>query len=258
MKQVADGREKTKETKLSCPVHGEYWGFVMKANGRDIKGACPVCIEDERLSELMEIAKGQKARERIDVFNQSCVPKRFLSCNFASYKPVCKEAEEIKELLCRYVQNFEKVMERGTSFLFSGGTGTGKTTLATAILNNIMHRGFTGVYVSSLNYLSKIKRSWAPNTLLSEDELIEEYVKFDLLVIDELGKGVYSQKEKGIIFRLLDRRYEDNKPTIGISIHKEEKICKLVDPDALRRLTTGGGGTLKFSWGNYEKTQGGF
>lgn len=242
-----------------CEKHGEFHQEELSFNGKKLPVACPKCvdeiIEEERKSDIEKIKRQSLEARKIEVFNQSCVPKRYQFNSFKDYSPVCEDAEKVTELLKRYVNNFDKAIERGTSFLFSGGTGTGKTTLATAVLNNVMRMGYTGVYVSSLNYISRIKRSWTTGSNESEDELIESFVKFDLLVIDELGKGGGSASEKGMIFRLLDRRHEEMKPTIGVSIHDEKTITKLIDQDAVRRLTTGGGGILRFTWPNYELNQ---
>jgi len=243
------------KVKINCEKHGIYEGMVSLINGRKINSICPYCLEDERQEDIRKIRSGEIQRQKVDVINQSCVPKRYLSSSFDGYDPVCNEAKDIFDLLQRYVKNFDKVMEFGTSFLFSGGTGTGKTTLATAVLNSVMRDGYTGVYVSSLNYLSKVKRSWVAGASVSEDEIIESYVNFDLLVLDEIGKGLCSPKEKGIVFRLLDRRHEENKPTIGCSLYNEKEVIKRIDEDAVRRLTTGRGGILRFSWPNYEKSQ---
>jgi DNA replication protein DnaC len=240
----------TNKKNFHCDKHGEFEGFVMMVAGREIPSVCPECLEEERVAELDEFKKGQKQRERVDIFNQSCVPKRFQECGFGQYEPTCKDAEVVVKRLKNYVINFEKAKEKGASFLFLGNTGTGKTTLAAAVLNNVMNKGFTGVYVSTLNYLSKVKRSWVAGATVSEDELIESFVKFDLLVLDELGKGSCSPKEKGIIFRLLDRRYEEQKPTIGISICNEKVLNERIDPDASRRLKANGG-VLNFNWATY-------
>ena len=237
---------------LTCRIHGKYEGIVTEINGRKIEAICPECLEDERKSELNKHVEEHMRRKRIDIFNQSCVPKRYQGIKFNDFHPVCDEAEELLELMQRYVKNYHLVLMHGTSFLFSGGTGTGKTTIGTAVLNGVMMIGYTGVYVSSLNLLSKVKRSWVNGATVSQDEIIESYVAYDLLVLDEIGKGQMSAKEKGIIFSLLDRRHEEVKPTIGITTYSEQKIKSLIDEDAVRRLTTGGGCTIKFTWPNYE------
>jgi len=241
----------TEKKSFRCGKHGEFEGFVMMVAGKEVPSVCPHCLDEERVLELGKFKKEQQQRERVDIFNQSCVPKRFQACSFGQYEPTCKDAEVIVKRLKNYVLNFDKAKERGASFLFLGNTGTGKTTLAAAVLNNVMNKGFTGVYVSSLNYLSKVKRSWVAGATVSEDELIESFVKFDLLVLDELGKGSCSPKEKGIIFRLLDRRYEEQKPTIGISICNEKELNKRIDPDAGRRLKANGG-VLEFNWSTFK------
>lgn len=246
----------TRPEMLICPKHGEYCGWTIIVNGEKIESECDQCAGEKAEQERLErdaILRARLAESKSrEAFNSSCIPPRFASKSFKCYEPHSDETAKAKHILGEYVMNFGRAMENGTSFLFTGGTNTGKTHLACAVGNNIMLKGRTAIYVSVLNYLSKVKKAWSANDGSSEDSEIEKYVSFDLLILDELGKGQLDAKEKGMIFRLIDRRYEENRPTIGISKLSEANLVKLIDDDSVRRLKAGGGRNIYFGEMQYQ------
>jgi DNA replication protein DnaC len=237
---------------LCCPVHGDYQGWTMTVAGEEINSICDKCADEEQRQKA-QAAEEERERLRNAVgFSNSCIPPRFAKMAYNDFKTNCDKAVAVKGRVGDFIKNFKDSMGKGTSFLFSGSTGTGKTHLACATANNIIRKGYSAIYVSSLNYLSKVKAAWNVEAGTSEDEVIESYVKFDLLILDELGKGELNQKERGMIFRLIDRRSEECKPTIGITKFSPDKLISLIDDDAVRRLKAGGGGVLLFDWPAYE------
>jgi len=246
-----------KPKKCTCPIHGKYDGYETKIAMGVIDSACPMCIEEERLSDLIEAKEAelkriQKHAERNSALNRSCVPERYRGSSLEEWIAENEDQEKAKDRMTQYIENFKLIRKRGVPCLFTGGTGTGKTMMATAVLNQVIRKGFTGVYISSLNFLSLVKSTWVKGSERSEDEVIEQFVAYDLLVIDELGKGILSEKEKFFIFRLLDRRSEDLKPTIGISIYSLKKLAGRIDYDTVRRLKGNGGQVIEFKWDEYE------
>lgn len=237
---------------LCCPVHGDYQGWSMIVAGGEINSICDQCAAEEQRQKIQAVEEERERLRNAVGFNNSCIPPRFAKMSFKDFQPTCDKAAKVKERVGKFIVNFKDSMENGTSFLFSGGTGTGKTHLACATANNVIRSGRSAIYVSSLNYLSKVKAAWNEAAGTSEDEVIESYVKFDLLILDELGKGELNQKERGMVFRLIDRRSEECKPTIGITKFSPDKLISLIDDDAVRRLKAGSGGILLFDWPAYE------
>jgi DNA replication protein DnaC len=245
---------KTAMATITCPIHGEYHGWTTIVGGELINSVCDKCFEEAE----DKIRQARNVETRInqnrDIFNKSCLPPRFTGITFDHFKTNNEEMKHVKATFERYVNAFgQTILQRGISFLFSGNTGTGKTLLASAIANGVMSQGYPAIYISSLNYLSKIKTAWTAGAEHSEDYLIESYVKYPLLILDEIGKGTLDNKEKSMIFRLIDRRYEEKKPTIGISKFNRDTVIKMIDDDTVRRLESGGGATICFTWDKYQE-----
>lgn len=241
---------------LYCAKHGEYSGFTCVVAGQKIKSQCDHCAAEEweaeklRISEENEIARRAEMRKFKET--QSSIPPRFKKKSFKDWQPACATANEVKGICGRFVTGFNKALEEGTSYLFSGPSATGKTSMACAIGNNLLMRGHSVIYVSQLEYVSAVKDSWKDGSKVSENDLIERYAKPDLLILDEIGKGNFSPKEKGFVHMLLDKRYMACKPTIGISNLSEDALSKVLDKETVRRLKAGGGEVLGFQWKPFE------
>lgn len=238
---------------LYCEKHGHYHGWVATILGEEIPSECDACAKEQHARELDAINAAQREREASAGFCFACIPPRFQDKTFGNYKEVCAAAKDVVLFAKDYVINFNSILDNGRSFLFTGNTGTGKTHIACAITNNIIRRGYTATYVSSLNFISRMKKAWSNFNEETEDDIIEAMMKFDLLVIDELGKGELGPKERGMIFRLIDRRTEEKKPVIGISKYSEEKLKLMIDDDVVRRLKAGGGKAILFNWPTFEE-----
>jgi hypothetical protein len=105
----------------------------------------------------------------------------------------------------QYVEEFDGNI---ASFIFSGKPGTGKTTAA-AICNELLLRGKSVLIITVADIMSAMKDTFG-NRETSEEQLLSDLSKVDLLVIDEIGMQTESRYEKVIINQIVDRRSSSN------------------------------------------------
>ncbi|MCJ7810241.1 MAG: ATP-binding protein [Desulfobulbaceae bacterium] len=241
---------------LTCSKHGEYEGAITKIDRKEIRDICPECLQEEienDRAEREEIMKVSIAKARIKgIFKRSSFPKIFSNVSFDDYRPNTKEATEVLRRMKNYASRFADVREVGSSVVFIGGTGTGKSMLSAAIGNEVMNQGYTVLYITCPQAISLIKRSWAKNSEISQDEYLEKFSKPDLLILDEVPKGCKSLADWELIHEIMNRRYMNQKPTISISTLTEDNLKEKMTEEIFRRMSYKGD-TMRFTWKKHEE-----
>ena len=96
------------------------------------------------------------------------------------------------------------------NIIWLGGTGCGKTGLATSFLVQAIHRGATGRHVLFAALIGELYRAVADH---SEEAVLNKYLKADVLHIDEIGYAEVEPVQVGLFFTLMQRRHK-KKPTL--------------------------------------------
>ena len=129
------------------------------------------------------------------------------------YKRTLKDLDRNKyvDIAEKYVNHFDLHCEDGTGLLLFGGVGTGKSTLASAIANEILFQGFTvkftnfthimDMYESKDNNAEKLKYRTSLN-------------RYHLLVIDDYGIERNTSPMQELIYEVINGRYEAKKPML--------------------------------------------
>jgi len=238
---------------LTCPKHGYYNGFVtfITVLGREIDSQCPACADEEAEAYRQQLAKKRAA---IAMANPAiaCIPKLFRRKNYRDYEVTCPEADAVKRQIGAYITEFDTILEEGSCLLLTGNSGTGKSHLACAVLNNVAMRGKSVMYIRNVDFITRIKEAWTPTTGKTEASVIREMCEHQLIVFDEVGKTPLDGKEKAMLFNFVDHRHENMQPTIYISNYSLDKLSKLYGPEIVRRMRGNGGKNLIFSWKAYD------
>jgi DNA replication protein DnaC len=179
------------------------------------------------------------------------MPKIFSEITFDDYKPQNKKAAEVKSRLIKYAENFEAIKEAGACALLIGNTGTGKSMLSAAVGNYIMNRGYTCFYTKCPRVINGIKDTWSQHTEGTQEQEINKYRKFDLVIIDEIPKGLKTQNDWELLHETAERRTDDRLPTISISTLSEKELRKKIGDEVFRRLHHRGH-ILNFDWETYK------
>lgn len=142
-------------------------------------------MERERREEE-ERAAAEKHEKRL---NAAGIPKRFrgLEIDAGDYVSSVKE---------------------GRSLILTGNVGTGKTSLACAVAEALIDRKtvkFTTIADINASLFDKEA---------SENELFRSLSNTDLLILDDLDKGKLGEWSVGLVYRVVNQRYEDCKPII--------------------------------------------
>jgi len=87
-----------------------------------------------------------------------------------------------------------------------GGVGTGKTLLASAILDALVDKHDCWI-IKTIDLIRRIKSTWSKDSEKSEEDVINHFINVDLLVIDEVGSQFGSDTEKLFIFDIIDGRF---------------------------------------------------
>ena len=113
------------------------------------------------------------------------------------------------------------------NIIWMGGTGCGKTGLATSFLIQAIHQGARGRYVLFADLLYELHRCQADR---SQQRLIRRYLQYDLLLIDEIGYVEAEPAQVGLFFTLLQKRHKHRSTLITSNLGFSEWASFLKNP----------------------------
>jgi DNA replication protein DnaC len=96
-------------------------------------------------------------------------------------------------------------LEEPRNLIFIGGTGTGKTHLATALAMQCIRLGKRGRFYSVVNLVNKLEQEKLAGRAGS---LASRLANIDFVVLDELGYLPFSQAGGSLLFHLVSTLYE--------------------------------------------------
>lgn len=112
----------------------------------------------------------------------------------------------------RQIRTFAELefIPKAENIVFVGGTGVGKTGLASGLLLKALENGHRGIFMRAQDLFDEMYASLADR---STRRLLNRLVKVDVLVIDEMGYLNLRPEQTNIFFKLMEERYRQ-RPTI--------------------------------------------
>ena len=179
----------------------------MKRNEEEVKKL----ILQERQKKINEISKN------------SGIPKRFRAKTFENYEERSENSIAYKKAK-NFAENFPDV-DKG--LLLVGPVGTGKTHLAAAISNKLISRLYSVYFGNTTDIMSFIKSTYSKDAEVTELEAVKLMTeKVDLLVIDDLGKENETTNTIAVLYQIINRLYENEKPVIITTNYNSIDLAK--------------------------------
>lgn len=243
---------KIKTRSDTCAEHGD---FESKNWIGSIWSKCPVCskyAEAEARAATLE----KEAKERLEAYQKrigmSGIPPRFHDRSFTTFIANTREKKHALDVCAKFARDFD--VNRGASLIFIGSPGTGKTHLACSIGLALLKDHKTVLFTTVQRAMRRVKDSWARSNPETEGQVIETLVEPDLLILDEVGVQYGSDFEKGILFDVLNERYEFRRPVILISNLTLDEVVGFLGERVYDRLREGKGLSVPFGWASFRKT----
>ena len=192
----------------------------------DVNAASDAWVK-QREKELAEQANKEAAYQVQKKVESSGVPRRYLYLDFDTYIPKTDKDSANLEIIKR----FSSLEKNDKVLLMLGAKGLGKTHLGSAII-----RKCGGTFVSIEDLIFKYESSQDFHAKTNREELMNFYSSTQMLVIDEIGRSMQTDKENSLLNYILRRRYENMLPTVLISNLSKQDLLKKVGEAVFDRL----------------------
>ena len=189
-----------------------YWEEERKLNAelKEIQEAKR--LEEYNSPEAVAERKRKREEQFYKNITESGIGRRYLSVDINSF--ICETEEQKKNLetVKQFITN-----PYGKNLWLVGVAGTGKT-----LLGAIICKYLGAKYIKSYQLRDELDYARSFNAKKNPTEVIDDYANIFVLIIDEIGR-YKNPIEQEYLFRLLNERYENKKPTVLISnMNKKE------------------------------------
>jgi DNA replication protein DnaC len=176
---------------------------------------CPLCegygyIISEAGTQICECQNERLKEERLRAAE---IPDKFMSKSLDNFVARDKKRKRIVDAARHYIQGFN-LREQMKGLLIIGTIGAGKSHVAVAILKDIIAKGYTGLYYNIPELLRRLRETYDPQSETVESDILEQTTSCELLVLDDLGAELTSGWVRDRLYLIVNRRYEQGKPTI--------------------------------------------
>lgn len=202
----------------------------------------------EGMRKTLTYEEEREQRVAVELWSLSRVEERHSSRKL-------KELTQHKE----WAERFElgkPVIDGGGILALLGDRGVGKTQMAVEYIRRYCLAGKGCLYERARAIAMRLREAYGGRTSLTERQVMGEFVKPHLLVIDEAQERADTDWEIRSMTLLLDMRYAQMKPTIFIANCKQKQFKMLVGAAITDRLKEGGG-VLELDWPSFRSIRSG-
>ncbi|MEJ5365562.1 MAG: IS21-like element helper ATPase IstB [Desulfosoma sp.] len=189
---------------------------------------------------------------------ESRLNRRIKEAKFPLLKPLESfDFEAVPDLDMRLFRDLvegEYVQQR-RNVIFLGRSGTGKTHMATALGMEACRKNYRTRFVTCYGLVNELVEAREERGL---QRLIQKYVRYDLLILDELGYIPFSKEGSELLFQVLAERHEKGSVIITTNLGFADWTQVFGDPTmtaALLDRLTHRAHIINCSWESYRLKQ---
>lgn len=177
---------------------------------------CPLCdglgMIHNTDTNTWSICKCRKELGMVQALKKTGLNDKALKKSFKDFDEWNNEVKKMKNYATGYYLRFEDIKNSdNNSLALLGESGTGKTHLLLALINNFVTQKNIDIrYISYLDKITELKQN-----VLNGDfyqNAINKYKYCELLVIDDLFKGSYTDSDIKIMLEIINHRYINKLP----------------------------------------------
>ncbi|HHV32213.1 MAG TPA: ATP-binding protein [Clostridiales bacterium] len=171
--------------------------------------------------EAREFAMKKKQERIAAILEKSGLGKRFQKRTFEGFK----QTDKNRGAYLKALDFCNAFPDNWRGLLITGPVGTGKTHLAAAIANKLIKELYTVMFGNITDIITLVKSTYSKDSEVSEMQVIQTLTQdVDLLVIDDLGKEYSSKNTNTVLYQIINRLYEDEKPIIITTNYNSEQL----------------------------------
>lgn len=206
---------------------------------------CPEAVAAYEKAEAERVAKEEAERKATEAFmlrerirkiiGESGMGDRFLRRTFETFE-ITKDNQKAYTMAKKYADSFENLMpkrgqpEPGRNGIFiAGPAGTGKTHIAAAIANQLIHKGRPVICMTMIDLLARIRKTFNRDGT-DESAVLSLYKTVPLLIIDDIGKEPPTEWAISTIYNIINGRYEAYLPTIVTTNYDDKALIERMTP----------------------------
>ena len=184
----------------------------------------------------LSIAQAPCPAGELRILQRQCgraqIPRKYVGKSFNDYQQTedNQRAIQLAKLFC------QKKPSQGL-YLF-GECGTGKTFLAAIIAQEFLREFVPVIFGDLPALLADLKATFDKG---GTEALLDRYCNCDLLILDDLSAGQVTEWTVGVIYQIVNSRYNNQKPTVITSnydLRGLEEILSRKDSVAGKRITS--------------------